>query len=223
MATESKCDDACQNTLQMHVASYLTAALGRRAKVLRRSGASSLLIDLTDNGGGTDWTYAAVREISPLPLRDPAYAFVRSPHWAHILQSDLTLVRDDLAHHREPSELLEETRERLEHAIAESRVTCDRNSVWTQGSFHCSQLVRGLLYVSGILPYAKPDSYPDLASRTVLFKPLAFSYAESVNRLPLYVVVNSNTYSAAEYFAAVLQNNRAATILGEVTGGAGCG
>jgi C-terminal processing protease CtpA/Prc len=41
--------------------------------------------------------------------------------------------------------------------------------------------------------------------------------------LPLYVLVDKDTWSAAEYFAALLQDNHAATIVGELTGGAGCG
>jgi C-terminal processing protease CtpA/Prc len=41
--------------------------------------------------------------------------------------------------------------------------------------------------------------------------------------MPLLVVVDRNSWSAAEYFAAVLHDNRAARIVGELTGGAGCG
>lgn len=37
------------------------------------------------------------------------------------------------------------------------------------------------------------------------------------------MLVDSETWSAAEEFAAVLQDNRAAVIMGEPTGGAGCG
>ncbi len=42
-------------------------------------------------------------------------------------------------------------------------------------------------------------------------------------RGPLIVLVNQETWSAAEEFAAILQDNRAGVILGERTGGAGCG
>jgi len=35
--------------------------------------------------------------------------------------------------------------------------------------------------------------------------------------------VDRGTWSAAEYFAALLQDNHAATVIGELTGGAGCG
>jgi C-terminal processing protease CtpA/Prc len=40
---------------------------------------------------------------------------------------------------------------------------------------------------------------------------------------PLYVLTAGRTYSAAEGFAATLQNNHAAKILGSQTGGDGCG
>src|SRR5437879_498820 len=53
--------------------------------------------------------------------------------------------------------------------------------------------------------------------------PLRYSCSESTGRLPIYVLVDRETWSAAEYFAAILQDNKAATIVGELTGGAGCG
>ena len=40
---------------------------------------------------------------------------------------------------------------------------------------------------------------------------------------PLYVLMNRNTASAAEFFVAVLRDNSAATLVGEPTLGAGCG
>jgi C-terminal processing protease CtpA/Prc len=48
-------------------------------------------------------------------------------------------------------------------------------------------------------------------------------YREGIWHGPLLVLVDQDTWSAAEEFAAVLQDNRAATIIGEPTGGAGCG
>jgi C-terminal processing protease CtpA/Prc len=83
--------------------------------------------------------------------------------------------------------------------------------------------VSDVLFNGGILPYAQPGSFASLESKTTLFHPLSYTYTESSARLPLYVAVDGDTWSAAEYFAAILQDNKAATILGEVTGGAGCG
>jgi len=73
------------------------------------------------------------------------------------------------------------------------------------------------------LRHARPGAFAGLESRTTLFHPLRYTYSEKADRLPLYVLVDRHTWSAAEYFAALLQDNRAAMVVGELTGGAGCG
>lgn len=84
-------------------------------------------------------------------------------------------------------------------------------------------LASGFPFSSGLLPYAPPGSFAGLASRTTLFHPARYRYEEGAAGLPLRVAVDRETWSAAEYFAAVLQDARTATIVGEPTGGAGCG
>ncbi|MDB5442545.1 MAG: peptidase, partial [Phenylobacterium sp.] len=56
-----------------------------------------------------------------------------------------------------------------------------------------------------------------------IFSPDKYAYAEGVWRGPLIVLVDGDTWSAAEEFTAELQDNRAAVIMGARTGGAGCG
>jgi hypothetical protein len=56
-----------------------------------------------------------------------------------------------------------------------------------------------------------------------VFSPARFPYKDTVWRSPLIVVVDTETWSAAEEFVSVLQDNRAAVIVGAPTGGAGCG
>jgi len=62
-----------------------------------------------------------------------------------------------------------------------------------------------------------------LKSGWVLFYPSQYHYTEGANHLPLIVLVDGDTASSAEYFAAMLQDNKAATLVGQVTAGAGCG
>ena len=62
-----------------------------------------------------------------------------------------------------------------------------------------------------------------IESRTVLFQPSRYGYTENPKGRPLYVLVDRENWSAAEYFAALLQDNHAASVVGELTGGAGCG
>lgn len=219
----AECDSGCEDRVQLAVANLITATLSRRAKALRKAGATSLLVDITGNGGGSNWVEAAARVLSPKPLRESRYAFVRHPHWTDQLEERLKDVDADLAHGRGPHDVLEIAHAKLPHAIDESRKACDRDQVWQTGKLDCSSLVTGILYTSGVLDYAAPGSFPGLQSREALYNPLRFDYTESRDRLPLYVAADRNTWSAAEYFPAILQNNHAATIVGELTGGAGCG
>ena len=57
----------------------------------------------------------------------------------------------------------------------------------------------------------------------LVFSPSQFPYHDGVWDGPLIVLTDQETWSAAEEFAAVLQDNRAAVVLGARTGGAGCG
>ena len=52
---------------------------------------------------------------------------------------------------------------------------------------------------------------------------MKFNYPEGVWRGPLIVLVDGGTGSAAEQFAAVLQDNKVAIVMGSPTVGAGCG
>jgi C-terminal processing protease CtpA/Prc len=64
---------------------------------------------------------------------------------------------------------------------------------------------------------------PDKPSSRFLFYPSRYAYREGVYSGQLIVLVDQGTWSSAEYFAAMLGDNNAATIIGEPTGGAGCG
>jgi peptidase S41-like protein len=223
LAEDATCDDKCDDELELATANLLTSALSRRAAALRSAGATRLLIDITHNGGGSDWVEAASRALSPVPLRDSKMAFIKHEHWTRNLQDRLRDVQVDISSHANSPIPLHEAATTLESAIEASRQPCDRMAVWDSGKLRCSLLVKDLLFTSGIVAYAKPGSLGSLESRTSLFLPSRYSYPENSKGLPLTVVVDRNTWSSAEYFAAILQDNHAASIVGEVTGGAGCG
>src|SRR5215471_2974170 len=132
LAENANCDEKCDDRVQLATANLLTSALVRRTETLRAAGATMLLIDITHNGGGSDWVEAAARALSPVPL--------------------------DAAAHT------------LEKAINESKAPCDTSTVWDTGKVNCSLLVKDLLYASGMVPYAKPESLASLQSKTALFQ-----------------------------------------------------
>lgn len=221
LSNETHCDDDCGNKVELATANLLTAAVVRQADTLRKAGASAVAVDITHNGGGSNWMEAPPRALSSVPLHDPRFAFIRHPHWTDELQDRLRDVQSDLD--RRPSPTLQQAAATLQKAISESKVRCDRGDVWRTGKLPCALLVEDLLYTSGVLDYARPGTLDALESKTTLFHPSRYAYQERANQGPLYVIVDRNTWSAAEYFAVLLQDNHAATIVGELTGGAGCG
>jgi C-terminal processing protease CtpA/Prc len=121
-----------------------------------------------------------------------------------------------------------ESAAKLEKAISASKQRCDATAVWDTGKLPCSLLVKGFLFTSQSessqkSDNSKSDSFDSRASESIIFQPSHYVYARNPEALLLYVAVDRNTWSAAEYFAAMMQDNHAATIVGEVTGGAGCG
>jgi hypothetical protein len=224
LADSGACDSQCADTIEHKTGDRLTAAILQRSAQLQSAGATAILVDVTHNDGGSDWVESPSRALSRLPLRQPGFiAFIKHEHWTKQLQEQLNDVETDLKNGGEPKDVLQQAATVLRSGISRSQEKCDRSRVWTDGQLSCSLVVSDLLYVSGVLPYAQPGSFASLKSKEVLFHPLDYVYTEFTDRLPLYVVVDSHTWSSAEYFAALLQDNGAATILGEVTGGAGCG
>jgi hypothetical protein len=223
LSDTSACDHDCANEIALKVANHLTKALVMRTQQLRSSGASALLVDVTRNDGGDDWNEAVARSLSRIPLVDERIGFVRAKFWTEHLEHRLRTVESDLNKGAAPRSVLEEAAGKLRSAITASQQPCDRSHVFENGSLNCSPVVTNFLFWGGVLPYAKPGSFASLESKTTLFEPLQYEYTENSDRLPLYVAVDRHSWSSAERFAALLQDNGAATIVGELTGGAGCG
>jgi C-terminal processing protease CtpA/Prc len=84
-----------------------------------------------------------------------------------------------------------------------------------------------LSYGAAGIPHARGwEMAGELRSKSwgpLVFTPLHYPYREGIWSGPLLVVVNGGTGSAAEQFAAELQDNHAAIVMGSPTVGAGCG
>jgi hypothetical protein len=223
IAQDAQCDTACSRRLGDATANLLTATLAKLEQTLRQAGATALLVDVTHNGGGSDWVEAPPRALSPVSLEESRFGFIRHEHWTKQLQERLQDVETDIKNNKGPADVLQDAAKKLQSGIEESSRPCNRADVWQTGKINCSLVVDNLLFTSGILAYAEPGSFNSLESRQTLFHPGRYEYQQEPDRLPLYVVVDRDTWSAAEYFVALLQDNQAAIILGEITGGAGCG
>jgi hypothetical protein len=226
LADDAACDEACGDRLELAVADRLTAALERRLAQLRASGAVTIVVDITGNGGGTNWVEPAARVVAPVLLQAPHAAVMRHAHAAAQMRDRLKEVEADLpkASGAQKATLVS-GQAALRAALVEAETPCDLGAVWIPGAPAptCSLIARTSLYQTGIVPYAKPGAFAGLASAETLYGPSRYRYDEAANKLPVLVLVDDRTASSAEWFTALLKDNHAATILGQPTAGAGCG
>lgn len=210
------CDGRCQDAILTWSYDRMTTMLEDRIAALGSAGATILLIDLTGNGGGSEWAEAAARIVSPRPLTSERRGYVRGPHWARQWRK----LADQL--HHAAANASGDDKARLTAWANEAdaaRADAERTCV-TAGS---CPLVGSAGYATGLVGRARAGEFADKPWRDLVFSIAQFPYHDSVWKGPLIVLVDDETWSAAEEFAAVLQDNDAAIIAGSRTGGAGCG
>jgi len=223
LAPEADCDDACADKVESAAYTILSRDLESRIRMLRKLGASVLLIDLTGNGGGSEWAEAAARMVSPLKLRSERRGFVRGEHWRNYWE---TLAQQLQAAAASASD---EDRARLlgwlseaERARTAADTPCPSEPLWSGRRLECEWLATAG-YATGLLGEGDAAALREKPWGASLFTPAEYEFTAQVWQGPLIVLVDGDTASAAEEFAAVLQDNRAAVILGAPTLGAGCG
>ncbi len=206
-----------ESAFQDEVANALLDRLAARVDELRAKSVDAILVDVTRNGGGTSWANAAARVFTAKPLAPPRVAFIRHPHWVEQFedaakQTAALLARTDLR--ASTRALLEAERDRIAACLAEAKRPVDRDRVWTDATAP----VEPLLYAGDAIrePLWPDDVEDELGTR--VYRPRAGAWTG-----PLFVLVDGFSASATEAFAAMLQDNGAATIVGSKTMGAGQG
>jgi Peptidase family S41 len=223
IAATADCDDACSDRIMTWASDRMTHDFDAQLQALAAAGADVLLIDVANNGGGTEWAEAAARMVTGLQLRSERIGFVRGTHWAENFAGEQKELLAAMPHaHGADRALLTQLTGELKDRISQARATCDSTPLWQGKPMTCHWLADGF-FGSGLLASADPAALRSKAWAPTLFTPLSFPYRVGVWSGPLIVLVNAGTASAAEEFAAVLQDNRAAVIIGAPTYGAGCG
>lgn len=221
---DEPCDDDCLESLRVIAVDRVTEDLTARIRALRDAGAQTLLVDLAGNGGGSEWTEVAVRLFSPIRLKSARVGFPRHPHWVERFAADERRFTEAArGQSRADRARLDGYRAVFAQARQEAAAPCDPAPWFTPGAkSDCAWLTTAPLYATG--PLAELD--PSIIGKpwaAEVFTPLTYNFEPGVWTGPLMVLVDGATASAAEQFAAVLQDNRAAVIVGSPTRGAGCG
>lgn len=223
---DGECDESCGASIGQKVAQLLTEAVARQIGKLKAEGVTALAVDITQNGGGSLWLDPVARMLTPIKLKAPRLAFTRTQSWRDSLAGRLAAVEMDLANpvvglpYRDA---LTSAKDTLTAALADASVSCDRSGIWSGETPACSLMATGRLYATGTLDYAPPGEYGLLSSGYALFYSSLYAYEEGLWSGPLYVLMDEGSASAAEHFATLLKDNRAAILIGEPTFGAGCG
>ncbi|MEP7364446.1 MAG: S41 family peptidase [Acidobacteriota bacterium] len=202
----------------------LVQKLDERIGQIKKRGASVVMIDITGNGGGTDWADGAARLLSAQPLRYGGGGFVRHPHHtAQFAAQRAALERDKTNPTLRPEQhaVVNRALAELTRLETEAREDCDRSAVWTPTGARCSSLIR--TQGGGLAGYVPPGLLDGMASAPALFFEDSLRVREGTWTGPVAVLMDGRTASASEQFAALLRDNGAALLIGQRSLGAGCG
>ena len=205
------------------------ATLATRLRDLRTAGASLLLVDVGRNNGGNDSGDISVRLFTDKPVHSARLQVSQSQVGTAYLDEQIQELQHGLE--LKPSigtrRLLEQTIARFQDMKSDSaRTHCDLSWVWSErrdwNGSGCHRLVDAGS-AGGPLDYLSAAGRSDIAAAAKLHWPIQARRVEGSWTGPVYVLTDGGTYSSAEMFAAALQNNRLARVVGSRTGGDGCG
>jgi hypothetical protein len=204
-ARGGECDVACQDEFGGVAKHALAQALADDARALQRAGAQGVIVDLTGNGGGTEWAEYAAAALSSKPLDPPPVAFIRGKHWQQSFSSEVSALDERLKTITDQSAraLLLKQRTNLLAMIDSAQVACDLATLWQDQQ-------------------AQPDCWNTVMTTPSLLPRAEFRFDRPYNG-PLYIMTDAHTASASEQFAAMLRDNGVARTIGQQTMGVGCG
>ena len=210
------CSARCQDGIGNLAYAAMTTLLEDRIGALKAAGASVLIVDITNNGGGSEWAEAVARMLSSRELVSEHQGFVRGPLWANHW-ADVSKQLRAFAPRAKPQDrrTLMAWSAQADRAQRQAEQQCP-------ASGNCEWLGRAG-YATGLVGSAGASAFSGKPWGPAVFTPAEFLYHDGVWSGPLLILVDQGTFSAAEEFASVLQDNRLAFIAGARTGGAGCG
>lgn len=223
---EGSCEVDCLLAFEADYRRHLIGVMAYRVEALVAEGIDALMIDVTGNGGGTEWSGQVAQAFASTPLTCLENGYVRNAHWTTQLQRRMGHIDQDLAREDlDPAvrELLVQGQSQLSEVIHETTRDCDTAAIWRGEAPACPAVVRDA-HVSCLDPGAVDrDLLRELDSYSVLFSEYGYERETPIYAGPLFVAIDEGTASSAEFFASLMQSNAQATIVGATSYGAGCG
>ena len=203
--------------------------LAEQLKALRAAGAQAVIVDVGNNGGGDDSGDWIPRLFGTRPISSSRLLVVDAPEGKGYLDEEIDGLTEALDAKPAPKAKAD-----LERALASFKAhkaslgtaPCDLSWVWHEQrawrDISCRRVIDAG-YADGPLPGLPAHAYGDEKTEQALAWSTIVQDFYGAWPGPAYVLTDGKTYSSAEMFAATMQNNRIATIVGIRTGGDGCG
>jgi hypothetical protein len=200
------------------------AEVEERLRQLAARRPAALLVDVAGNGGGKQLAITLARMLGGDAVRAPAVAFVREPLRARDLAARAQRLSGALRKApRAERDFASAILRPLLAAAQAAAEPCDLMPLWQGAPVSCTNLVAGPFYAGGFVEHEVPDAWLDKAwAREISYTAEYGAHARAWNG-PVIVLVDENSASATELFAAMLQDSGAALVIGAPTLGAGCG
>ncbi len=217
-----------ENALRDAADSRWHAGLAEQIAALKAAGMTALLIDVGSNSGGNDSGDLFPRLLTDKPvvsarLRMAASAAARDYADEQLQALDAALKASPPA---EAAATLRQAREFFLQAKTAAGQPCDLAWVWARqrpwGQAGCKRLV-DVGFAGGFAASLPRGAFGD---QSIAYRLSAPSSADDLWAMwtgPLYVLTDGRTYSSAEMFSAVVQDNHLGKTVGAATGGDGCG
>ncbi len=196
---KQSCDENCQDDFINNVMrSAIVDQFYMSLEKIRATKVDALVLDVTNNGGGTDWVEDITALTTTKPIVCGKSGFVKHPHYMSHFQQMLKEIRSNLPHDKQKIADMQE-------AIKIASQTCDRTQIWNQKNYklNCS-----------LVGFRKGEQCK--------FSELKYKGKKKYNG-KLFILANKHTASAAEDIVARHLDSKTAVMIGSRTYGAGCG
>jgi C-terminal processing protease CtpA/Prc len=204
-------------------------ALADLLKQFNAAKVGAVLVDIGNNSGGNDSGDMAARLFSPMPMHSAKLKMSQDTAASKAyFDEELAALKRAETYHPDAAgqHLIDDATKTLSAEQAKLASPCPMEWVWKERqdweSSGCKRLVEAGS-AGGPLDYLKPGVLEDIRIARRLHWPAEYVQLWGTWTGPTYVLTNNRSYSSAEMFAAAMQNNHAARIIGAQTGGDGCG
>ena len=204
------------------------AALAELIKTFKAQGVTVLLIDVGNNSGGDDDGDLFARLLTDKAVRSAPLRVVAGPEGRAYLSDERSKLDGQIktAPAGEGHDALVKARDFFARAEAQADKPCDMSWVWKERHSWTGQGCTRLVdagYACGFLATLPKGAYGNQSTALRLSLPSRADDQWGMWTGPLYVLTDHNSFSSAEMFAAVVQDNHIGKTVGQTTGGDGCG